>query len=146
MHFKFLCQSSLESFRYQSRNCFRVFSPRPQKTMKPLFITALLTVSIFPAQAQHLEKDKVQHIVVSAGLGVVVAAAKPDWTSGDQFLVAMIPGVMKETYDARKGGTGFSGKDLLADAAGAFAGVQGWRWLVVPKAGGGAEVSWNTKF
>jgi putative lipoprotein len=114
--------------------------------MKPIFIAVLLTASICPAQAQHLEKDKVQHIVVSAGFGVVVAAAKPDWTSSEQFLVAMIPGLMKETYDARNGGTGFSAKDLLADAAGAFAGVQGWRWLVVPKAGGGAEVSWNTKF
>ncbi|MEO5658950.1 MAG: hypothetical protein ABIQ90_04010 [Polaromonas sp.] len=114
--------------------------------MKILCIAAVFAAFVLPAQAQHVEKDKVQHVVVSAGLGVAVAAVKPEWTVGEQFLVAMIPGVLKETYDARQGGTGFSGKDLLADALGAYAGVQGWRWLVAPKAGGGVQVSWNTKF
>ena len=114
--------------------------------MKLLFASVLLVASISTAHAQLIEKDQVQHFMVSAAAGAIVVNARPDWPSGQQFLVAMVPGLAKELVDSRKGGSGFSTRDLLADAAGAYAGVQGWRWFIAPKEGGGAEVQWNLKF
>ena len=101
---------------------------------------------IFPAHAEQIESDKVQHFMVSAAAGAIVVNVKPDWPSGQQFLVAMVPGLAKELVNSREGGSGFSTRDLLADAAGTYAGVQGWRWFVAPREDGGAEVQWKLKF
>ena len=58
---------------------------------------------IFPARVQQIESDKVQHFMVSAVAGAIVVNVKPDWPSGQQFLVAMVPGLTKEFVNSRKG-------------------------------------------
>ena len=62
--------------------------------------------------------DKTYHVVVSAAVGVAVAAQWPEKPWLTQFGIAMIPGVLKELSDKK-----ISGKDLAADAVGAAIGV-----------------------
>ena len=114
--------------------------------MKAMFVAVLLTAAFSSAPAQHLERDKVEHFVTSAAFGALTVAARPDWSTGSQVAVAMLPGLAKELYDSRRSGSGFSAADLVADGLGAYAGVVGWRWLVLPKSGGGVQVQWNSKF
>lgn len=114
--------------------------------MKNLLFAGLLAAFLLPAQAQQIEHDKVQHFVTSAAFGALTVAALPDWSASSQMAVALLPGLAKELYDMRKGGSGFSGADLVADGLGAYAGVMGWRWLVVPRGTSGLEVRWNSRF
>ncbi len=70
-------------------------------------------------------RDKAQHIQVSAVAGAIGSAMFREdkaW-SWSAFAVGMAPGVAKELYDSRKGGSGWSNKDLAADALGAAFGV-----------------------
>ncbi len=82
-----------------------------------------------PARAQDSWSgpDKTVHFAVSAVLGV---AAINQWPDRPMFAwgVAMIPGVLKEASD--RGTTGFSGKDLAANAIGAAAGVYLGGWII----------------
>lgn len=74
------------------------------------------------SRAQGIGRDKYKHAAVSAGLGMVARSQIADpWRA---WAIAMAPGVAKEVYDARKGGTGFSFADLVADGVGAYVGVQ----------------------
>ena len=88
--------------------------------MKPLL--PLLLALALPAAAQDswTGPDKVLHFGVSAVFGF---AARNQWPDRPilAFGVAMIPGVLKEVSD--RSTTGFSGKDLVANALGAAAGV-----------------------
>ena len=75
-----------------------------------------------PSQAEPLQLDKIAHASVSATLGSTARLLVDDpWKA---WAIAMAPGVVKELYDARRGGTGFGVGDLAADALGAFIGVK----------------------
>ena len=66
--------------------------------------------------------DKGQHVAVSAGIGTVSGLiVKDKWTA---FALSMVPGVLKEMYDAQHPKTHTASfKDLAADAVGAAVGV-----------------------
>lgn len=68
-----------------------------------------------PAHAQ--VSDKALHAGASALIGSGVRLATNSQAAA--FAAAMAVGVAKEVYDAREGGTGFSGKDIAADLVGA---------------------------
>jgi uncharacterized protein YfiM (DUF2279 family) len=71
--------------------------------------------------------DKALHFGVSAVVGFAAVNQWPD-NKPKAFLVAMIPGVLKEVSDRKT--TGFSGKDLVADALGVALGVYAGGWLI----------------
>lgn len=103
--------------------------------MKAIVITALLALSGCCKQAQAadewLAKDKYQHFAGSVGLGVVAGTLIEDRRVA--FAAAMVPGVLKELYDAKHPDKHTaSWKDLAWDAAGAYVGVQ-FGHLVVRK-------------
>lgn len=70
-------------------------------------------------------KDKRDHFFISAVLGAGARAfitAQPVAAGG----LCMVPGLVKELYDARKGAAGaFSEKDMVANLAGCALGVIG---------------------
>lgn len=78
--------------------------------------------------------DKKMHFAVSATLGFAAINQWPD-EPGKAFALAMVPGLLKELSDAQRGGAGFSGKDLAADALGAALGVAAGRWLIARQGG-----------
>jgi uncharacterized protein YfiM (DUF2279 family) len=84
------------------------------------------------------------HFGVSAVVGFAAVNQWPD-NKPKAFAVAMIPGVLKEISDAQKGGSGFSGKDLVADALGAAFGVYAGGWLIT-RAQGTTKVAYATGF
>ena len=77
----------------------------------------------------HVEQDKRMHAGVSFVAGVASANVWPT-EPVKAFGAAMVPGIAKELLDARKGGSGFDTKDLMADAIGAALGVAGTSWLI----------------
>lgn len=66
--------------------------------------------------------DKGQHVAVSAGIGTFSGLVfKDKWTA---FALSMVPGVLKEVYDAQHPKTHTASfKDLAADAVGSAIGV-----------------------
>jgi uncharacterized protein YfiM (DUF2279 family) len=91
---------------------------------------ALLTPPAFATdQDSWVSHDKAQHFAVSAVFGYAAGAQWPE-SKPKAFAIAMIPGVAKELLDMRKGGTGFSSKDLAADALGAAIGVYAAGWML----------------
>lgn len=83
------------------------------------------------SQAQAIGPDKYKHAAVSAGLGLAAAAQIADpWRA---WGVAMLPGLAKEVYDSRKGGTGFSLPDMAANAIGAYVGVKVAGLIITPR-------------
>ncbi len=84
-----------------------------------LAIAALMTAC---GTAEAVEDDKKLHFGMSAVVGFAAVNQWPD-NRLLAFGVAMIPGLLKETMDAQSGGTGFSGKDMAANALGAAVGV-----------------------
>jgi len=80
-------------------------------------------VATEPAKADEWTgADKGLHVMGSAGIGTVAGLViKDKWAA---FAVSMVPGVLKEVYDAKhpdKHTASF--KDLAADAVGAAVGV-----------------------
>ena len=100
--------------------------------MKAL-IAATLALSSITATAQDswTGQDKAMHFGVSYVLGI---AAGNQWPRpNDRWKaigIATIPGLLKEFSDSSKGGSGFSGKDLVWDVIGATAGVYSAHWLI----------------
>ena len=77
--------------------------------------------------------DKPKHIAASAISAVVVESLFAQTLHPAQrFGLAMVPGVIKELADMRRGGSGFSGKDLVADALGVGLGMAGYAIVVRP--------------
>lgn len=73
-------------------------------------------------------EDKGLHFAGSATLAVVITAATENpWTG---FWSAVAVGVTKEIVDSRRSGGQASGRDLVADVAGAYLGSQAGRWLI----------------
>lgn len=95
---------------------------------KAVILAILLGVlAIFTSgRVEALEKDKQQHIAVSALIGVAAAISLEDTDHPVLYgaAVAMLPGAAKELYDARHPDRhSASGADLVADAVGAVAGA-----------------------
>ncbi|WP_298930239.1 hypothetical protein [uncultured Ramlibacter sp.] len=93
--------------------------------------TLALLLTLAPC-AHALEDDKAKHLGVSFALGIageqIAARIAPDVNSVALGTgMALVPGILKELYDANHKSTkhpdGFSGKDLAADLVGAFAGA-----------------------
>jgi putative lipoprotein len=112
--------------------------------MKRLMITFLfLCAPSFAAEKDSFKgDDKALHLGVSFALGVAAGSQWPD-NKLKAFGVAMIPGVLKEISD--RSTTGFSGKDLVADAVGAALGVYTAHWLIT-RQNGKAVVAYTTTF
>lgn len=107
-----------------------------------LLCTILLALSAPLAYAQDTWNgpDKKLHFGVSALLGVAARSQWPD-APVKAWAWAMIPGVLKELSDSAKGGSGFSYRDLTADALGAVVGVAVVGLFVGPR-----SVSYQTRF
>lgn len=86
--------------------------------------------------------DKSYHFFGSAIVGFAVGRIYPNEPL-KAFGWAMVPGVLKEVSDI--GGTGFSGKDLVWDAAGAALGVYAGGWSI-RRFGDQTVVAYQTKF
>lgn len=114
-------------------------------------IGALLLTSVLTTQALavDIQKDKVYHFGVSTALGVAAKMAIEEeglpWKS---FGLAMLPGLAKEIYDAKRtGGSGFSKSDLLADALGAALGITiGKTIITFQKEKKGVQISMTHSF
>lgn len=68
--------------------------------------------------------DKQEHFGGSAVVGMLLKAKFDKLSTAQAVGIALIPGVAKELYDSRKGGSGFSYKDMVYNAAGAYVGVK----------------------
>jgi len=68
--------------------------------------------------------DKAAHASVEFVLGTTASVMLPEDNKTKAFALAFSVGLAKEAYDTRKGGSGWSNKDLVADAVGAYLGVQ----------------------
>lgn len=86
--------------------------------------------------------DKKMHIGVSYVLGVAAGSQWPD-NKPLAFGMAMIPGVLKELSD--KSTTGFSTKDLVADAIGVALGITTAHFLITRR-DGNTVVAYRTEF
>jgi uncharacterized protein YfiM (DUF2279 family) len=94
-------------------------------------------------RVEALEQDKQQHIAVSALFGMAAAIALEDTDHPILYgaIVATLPGVVKELYDARhpKNHTA-STADLAADVTGAVTGAWLGDHLRIRASRGGVEV------
>ena len=73
-------------------------------------------------------EDKEIHFIGSATVAVVITAAtESPWTG---FWSAVAVGVAKELVDQRRPDGKASGRDLVADVAGAYLGSQAGRWII----------------
>jgi uncharacterized protein YfiM (DUF2279 family) len=66
--------------------------------------------------------DKALHFTLSLAIGVGCALTVQNLPLL-AWLLALVPGLAKEVFDTRAGGSGWSNGDLVADALGAAAGV-----------------------
>lgn len=68
--------------------------------------------------------DKPKHIAASAISALIVESLwAEELPLTARFSLAMVPGVIKELADMRRGGSGFSWKDIGADAIGVASGM-----------------------
>ena len=93
--------------------------------LKTLAACALLAwAAAASAQDRWAGADKPKHVAVSAFSAVVVESLFAQTLHPvERFGLAMLPGVAKELADMRRGGSGFSSKDLVADAIGVASGM-----------------------
>ncbi len=102
------------------------------KTLVALLLSA---AAAYPALAQDrwLGADKPKHVAVSALSAVIVESMFADTLNPAQrFWLAMLPGVVKELADSRRGGSGISGKDFAANALGVGLGMAGYHVVIKP--------------
>lgn len=81
-----------------------------------------VSLSLFPVSFAEMDKDKLLHMGVSAGLGFsgyAITESREVSYSG-----CLVVGVGKELYDINRSSDGFSEADLIADFTGCVAGVE----------------------
>jgi uncharacterized protein YfiM (DUF2279 family) len=71
--------------------------------------------------------DKVKHLGVSAAIGAGVKSL--GFSGAGAFGLALVPGVLKELHDSKRG-TGWSNRDMAANAIGAAVGIYSRNWFV----------------
>lgn len=115
--------------------------------MKTTIIASILLAASTFAQADSFNgPDKPKHIAASMLSGAAVRLAFTSLNDTEAIAVAMIPGTIKEVSDAtRKGGTGWSNKDMAANLLGAVIGVKLTGWAM-SKQGDTVQVSYSTSF
>lgn len=91
--------------------------------MKKLLIATAILIANTAHADEWLGQDKAKHAAVSFALGAGAQMILPEDKPVAAFALAMMPGIAKELSDSRKGGSGWSNKDLVADAVGAAMGV-----------------------
>lgn len=102
------------------------------KTLVALLLSAAASAPTL-AQDRWNGPDKPKHVAASVVSAVVVESLFAQTLHPAQrFGLAMLPGIAKELYDMRKGGSGFSGKDLVADALGVGLGMAGYHVIMRP--------------
>lgn len=84
-----------------------------------LLLAATLLAASSTASAAKLDYDKQLHFLVSGGLSLAIYAATEDRELALYGTLAI--GAVRELSTALRGGH-FSGKDMIANAAGAYAG------------------------
>ena len=104
------------------------------KAIKLIATCALLALTgAASAQDSWNGADKPKHLAASAFSAVVVEGLFVQTLHPvERFGLAMLPGIVKEISDMRRGGSGFSGKDLVADALGVGLGMAGYHVIVRP--------------
>jgi len=125
---------------------------RPDGGGRGAFLLAILlgALAVFASdRAAALEQDKQQHIAISALLGMAAAIALEDSDHPILYgaVVATLPGVVKELYDARhpRNHTA-SGADLVADVTGAVTGAWIGHHLQLRAHRNSAEVKFTGEF
>jgi len=84
----------------------------------------MLTTTLFSTDSFFRQKDKQQHIQITTVISLMTSmvANEAGYTPTESFFIglgaALLVGLVKEGIDSRKGGSGFSGKDMLADGIG----------------------------
>ena len=72
--------------------------------------------------------DKQKHFAVSFAAGVIASGLTDEkWKAVG---IALLPGLIKEVHDSRQPGNQFSGKDMVWNALGAYAGVHTGHWFI----------------
>lgn len=95
--------------------------------MRKIIVLCLALWANFAAAESWSGDDKQIHFLGSAMVAVVVTAATDSPWIGFWSVLAL--GVTKEVIDQRRGGRA-SGRDLVADVAGAYIGSQAGRLLI----------------
>lgn len=93
-------------------------------------IAAFALVVISFSSNADIGQDKYYHAGYSFVYGVVASSLTDDKTIA--FAIAMAPGLTKEIIDSKQKGNKFSVNDLVADAIGAYFGVQVGQLLIYP--------------
>ena len=109
-------------------------------------IAAVLAIAATQAHADEWTgEDKQKHFAVHVLSGAAVRTLFPSLNDTEAIAVATIPGVIKELHDARSVGSGFSGKDMAWNLAGAFVGVKLAGWMLT-KQRDTVNLSYSTAF
>lgn len=100
---------------------------------RALLITAIAVLAMFlcgeaNAQDTWSGRDKRQHFAISFAAGVGCSQVFQGATA---YGCAILPGLVKELSDSQEEGNKFSGKDMVANALGAYLGVRTGRWLIM---------------
>lgn len=100
-----------------------------------LILAAFAFAALFTGQVQAQDSwtgpDKAKHAAVSAALGAGASLIVDN--DAQAVALALVPGLAKELHDARPGGTGFSVKDMAANAVGAYVGVKLGGLIIRPR-------------
>lgn len=111
----------------------------------PAVAAAIAPVGDAQAQDTWNGRDKRVHASMSCFFGAGAAAWQRE-SPGKAWLIAMVPGALKEASDATTAtGTGWSWKDMAANALGAGLCVHGAR-LVLSRSEGQAQVTFSWEY
>lgn len=94
------------------------------------WITLALLLVISPITQAKIGQDKYYHAGCSFVYGIVASTVTDN--KNVAFAIAMAPGLAKEIIDSQQKGNKFSINDLVADAVGAYFGVQVGQLLIYP--------------
>ena len=118
------------------------------KILKYFFVGSLILVSC-NVNANFLEKkDKQKHILAESVITGISTKLLEDSEHPILYpiLIGSTVGLVKELYDSRSGGSGFSDKDLVADVIGITIGLTTGTGLTVIFSGKYTGLSFKTTF
>jgi len=86
--------------------------------------------------------DKVKHVAVSASIAAAVKAY--GYSDAGAFAISLLPGIAKELHDHKRG-SGWSNRDMIANALGAGIGIKSANWFIKQDAGQ-TVIGYRTEF